>query len=50
MKNAGTVIVPGYGMAVAKAQHALREMADELKKEGVKQLTLFCRWRTNAGI
>ena len=37
MKNAGSVIiVPGYGMAVAQAQHALREMVDELKKNGVK--------------
>jgi NAD(P) transhydrogenase subunit beta len=37
MKNAASVIiVPGYGMAVAQAQHALREMVDKLKEEGVK--------------
>lgn len=37
MKNAARVIiVPGYGMAVSQAQHALREMGDILKKEGVE--------------
>ena len=37
MNNASSVIiVPGYGMAVAQAQHALREMVDKLKKNGVK--------------
>ena len=37
MKNASSVIiVPGYGMAVAQAQHALREMVDKLKKSDVK--------------
>ena len=39
MKNASSVIiVPGYGMAVAQAQHALREMVDKLKKTILKLL------------
>jgi NAD(P) transhydrogenase subunit beta len=37
MKNASSVIiVPGYGMAVAQAQHSVREMGDMLKEHGVK--------------
>ena len=37
LKHAGSVIiVPGYGMAVAQAQHALRELADRMKEAGVK--------------
>jgi len=37
LKNASSVIiVPGYGMAVAQAQHALREMVDALKKNDIK--------------
>jgi NAD(P) transhydrogenase subunit beta len=37
MKNASKVIiVPGYGMAVSQAQHALRELADILKEDGVE--------------
>ncbi|MEE9606714.1 MAG: NAD(P)(+) transhydrogenase (Re/Si-specific) subunit beta, partial [Myxococcota bacterium] len=30
------VVVPGYGMAVAQAQHAVRELADELQKQGIR--------------
>jgi len=46
MKNASKVIVvPGYGMPVAQAQHALREMADALKKEGVVDLPVGAQLR-----
>ena len=49
MKNASSVIiVPGYGMAVAQAQHALREMVDTLKKNDIKVLTQYIRCWKNA--
>ena len=49
MKNASSVIiVQGYGMAVAQAQHALREMVDTLKKMMLKFLMLSSCCRKNA--
>ena len=49
MKNASSVIiVPGYGMAVAQAQHALREMVDKLKKNDIKVTCYTPSRRKNA--
>ena len=39
------VIVPGYGMAVAQAQHKLRELHDILTKRGSRYRSRFIRWR-----
>ena len=49
MKNASSVIiVPGYGMAVAQAQHALREMVDTLKKNDIKVSAQYIQLLKNA--
>ena len=52
MKNAGSVIiVPGYGMAVAQAQHALREMVDRVEgKRCAYQVRHPSRGRTHARV
>ena len=45
LKNADSlVIVPGYGMAVAQAQHALRELADRVKTHGARVRYASTRW------
>ena len=38
------VIIPGYGMAVAQAQHKVRELYDQLKKRGVRSSSPSTRW------
>ena len=46
MEQANTVvIVPGYGMAVAQAQHRVRELYDQLTKRGIDVRFAFIRWR-----
>jgi H+-translocating NAD(P) transhydrogenase subunit beta len=43
--GASVVIVPGYGMAVAQAQHRVRELYDQLTKRGVDVRSPSTRWR-----